>query len=96
MTIGTAIVMSADAWISVGWVANSALYCWIAMDSGWRSGFCEIQERDEEVVPGEEEVEQADRRDRGDGLRHDDRAQDPERRRRRRSSPPRRGRAGST
>ena len=56
----------------------------------------QVQQRQEEVVPGEEEVEQADRRDRRDRQRQDDRAQDPERARRRRSSPPRRARAGST
>src|SRR5262245_28363640 len=37
-TIGTTIVMSADAWISVGCVAYRALYCWIAIDSGCSSG----------------------------------------------------------
>ena len=50
------------------------------IDSGWSSGLvAEVQERHEEVVPGEEEVEQADRDDRRDRERHDDRAQDPER-----------------
>ena len=38
MTIGTAIVSSADAWMSVGWLAYSALYCWIAIDIGCSSG----------------------------------------------------------
>src|SRR4029079_12818897 len=37
-TIGAAIVISAAAWMSVGCVAYSALYCWIAIDSGWSSG----------------------------------------------------------
>ena len=37
-TTGTAIVMSAAAWMSVGWVAKSALYCWMPIDSGWSSG----------------------------------------------------------
>src|SRR4051794_25533973 len=35
---GTAIVSSADAWIRVGWLAYSALYCWIPIESGCSSG----------------------------------------------------------
>ena len=38
MTTGTAIASTADAWISVGWLAYSALYCWIPIDSGCSSG----------------------------------------------------------
>ena len=97
MKTGTIIARTADAWISVGWLAYRALYCWIPIDSGCSSGLlARYSKRHEEVVPGEEEVEQGDGRDRRDGLRDDDRAQDPERARRRRSSPPRRGRAGSS
>src|SRR4249919_1066015 len=37
-TTGTAIVISAVAWMSVGWVEYSALYCWMPTDSGWSAG----------------------------------------------------------
>src|SRR5829696_1465004 len=36
--IGTAIVISAAAWMSVGCVAYSALYCWMAIETGCSSG----------------------------------------------------------
>ena len=34
MTTGTAIAMTAEAWMRVGWLAYRALYCWIPTDNG--------------------------------------------------------------
>ena len=40
-TTGTAIVMSAAAWMSVGCVTYSAFYCWIAIGRVCSSGFAD-------------------------------------------------------
>lgn len=40
-TTGTAMVINAAAWISVGWVTYSALNCWMAMGSVCRLGLPE-------------------------------------------------------
>ena len=72
--------MNAAAWISVGCVEYSALNCWIPSRQRLQVGLAgQIEQGHQEVVPGEEEVEQADGGDGRDGLRDDDRAQDPER-----------------
>ena len=79
-TTGTAIAMIAAAWISVGSCEYRALKLAMPTESGWQLGLAlQVDQRQEVVVPGPEEVEQADRHDGRDRLREDDRPQHPER-----------------
>ena len=79
-TTGTAMVISAAAWISgrLGVVQRVVLLDRDRQRLQVRLAG-QVQQRQEEVVPREEEVEQADRGDRRHRQRQDDRAQDPER-----------------